>query len=125
MRQHLRCNLLFGLTCHFGHLQDVKSLTMLSLSLSLSLSFFVKTHNYIKTKLLTKHVTIKYCHPLPTWAKHVELPIDKNTSPKKEFPLAPIKKIPYNFAKYTSLRDYHQITNIVYIPITMQSPIPH
>ena len=40
-------------------------------------------------------VTMEYGHSLTTWVvENVELPIDKIDSPlRKEFPLAPIKKI--------------------------------
>ena len=40
-------------------------------------------------------VTIEYGHPLTTWVlEHVELPIGKTNTPlRKEFSLAPIKKI--------------------------------
>ena len=40
-------------------------------------------------------VTMEYGHPLTRWAtKHVELSISKTNTPlRKEFPLAPIKKI--------------------------------
>ena len=61
-------------------------------------------------------VTIEYRHPLTTWVmEHLELPIGKTNIPKrKEFPLAPIKKIvtlvlPSIFVGMISLHAYHQI----------------
>ena len=63
--------------------------------------------------------------------ERVEFPIGKtNTPPRKEFPLAPIKKIatlvstPFNFRRYTfvdmSIIEYK---SVAHIPIMMQSPI--
>ena len=48
----------------------------------------------VKT-LLTIGVMMEYGHPLTIWVvEHVELPIGKTNTPlRKEFPLAPIKKI--------------------------------
>ena len=48
----------------------------------------------VKT-LLTIGVMMEYGHPLTIWVvEHVELPIGKTNTPlRKEFPLAPVKKI--------------------------------
>ena len=60
-------------------------------------------------------VTMEYDHPLTWVVEHVELPIGKtNTTLRKEFPRAPIKKfatlvLPSTFVDMLSLHAYRQI----------------
>ena len=69
----------------------------------------------VKT-LLTNDVTIEYGHPLTTWVvEYVALSIGKTNTPlRKEFPVAPLKKIATlvlcsTFGHMLSLHVYHQI----------------
>ena len=95
-----------------GHIWPRKTIIE---SIYLSLS-----HNYINQcvwkTLLTMGVTIVYGHSLTTWVvEHVDLPIGKTNIPlRKEFPLAPIKRIVTlvlrsTFVDMPSLHTYHEI----------------